>query len=221
MVAAVGWEPEPIFGDALVGSGGMDEPVQPNLFAGSTAAEVFPDALSGVLVARSTDVAVLPPTGVVPAPAAPRPVPSRGLVPWRGPVPSRGPAAQSARYRPPPPAPWSQLPPPGQPAATPTAAPSSRRPTIAYGPAPGTPPANVSLIRPAAYLPQSAGIAQVRAVLQQARQSTASRSRKTVAATRRTGSGVWGVLVALLIVLIVTGAAEKIITAISHLLQGS
>ena len=51
MVAAGGWEPEPTFGDALAGSGGMSEPAQPNLFAGVTAADTFPDALSGILVA--------------------------------------------------------------------------------------------------------------------------------------------------------------------------
>jgi hypothetical protein len=57
--------------------------------------------------------------------------------------------------------------------------------------------------------------------MQQARQATAGRTRATASTTRRTGAGVWGVLFALLIVLVVTGAAEKIITAISHLLQGT
>ena len=86
---------------------------------------------------------------------------------------------------------------------------------------PGAPHANASLIRPPAYLPQSAGIAQIRAAIQQARRTTVDRSKATASATRRKGAGVWGVLFALLVVLLATGVVEKIITAISHLLQGT
>ena len=100
-------------------------------------------------------------------------------------------------------------------------APLSRRPTVGTGNAVVAPPSGpAGLIRPPAYLPQGVGLAQVRAAVRQARQAAVTRSRTTAEATRRRGSGLWGGLIALLVVLFVTGLAEKIITAISHLLQG-
>ncbi len=230
-------EPEPVFGDALAGSGGMGEPVQPNLFSVGGRSETFPDALSGILTrVRATSAAVPGRCRTGGSGRAGMPVPR--AAPARPPSERPRTAPSSWSPRPPnggapAPQPWpsltgqqfvprgQQFPPPGRQPPAPVVAPVSAIPTVHHVPVPGAPPANVSLIRPPAYLPQSVGIAQIRAAMQQARRTTAGRTRATAAATRRTGAGVWGVLFALLVVLFVTGAAEKIITAISHLLQGT
>ena len=245
MAAAGGWEPEPTFGDALAGPGGTSEPVQPNLFGGLTPTDIFPDALSGILVADVAADVALPVAAPVAAAASGtgrsggRPTPGRRptvatgqQVPqrsWSGAVrPAPGsPGRPAPAGVPVATQPWSPIPPAGPPGryaavpGIPTVAPSSRRPTAGIGYVPVAPSSGpAGLIRPPAYLPQGLGLAQVRAALRQARQGMVTRSRTTAEATRRRGSGLWGVLIALLIVLVVTGLAGKIITAISHVLQG-
>jgi hypothetical protein len=242
MVATGGREPEPTFGDALAGSGGMSEPAQPNLFAGPMAADVFPDALSGILLADVTVAVALPVVAQLPAVvggqvptrpatqrrpavAAARQVPQRS---WSGAVRST-PGSPPAQFGSPAPAqPWSPVRPAGPPGryaavpGIPTVAALSRRPTAGTGNAVVVPASGPGrFIRPPAYLPQGVGLAQVRAAVRQARHAAVTRSRITAEATRRRGAGLWGALIALLLVLVVTGLAEKIIKAISHLLQGT
>ncbi len=178
-----------MFGDALAGSGGMAEPVQPNLFAGVTPADIFPDALSGVLVAGATVALPTPDAGPAPvtaggqlpggrAPMERRPVGSGRQAPQRSsagvvrPPPGSRPRPTQPGA-PAPTQPWAPVPPAGPPgryasvSAIPTVAPSSRRPTAGTGNVPAQSSAALSrLIRPPAYLPQDVGLAQVRAALQ-------------------------------------------------------
>lgn len=229
MTEASGWGPEPIFGDALAGSGGMAEPVQPNLFLAGGTSEVFPDALSGVITTGTSATAAAPVPAVhqalVPAAFAqtapggrPAQSPPRRPPPARGASPVPPPRGASAV---PPPRPWSQLPLPGRPPAVPTVTPLARNPGVGRSPVPGAPAGNASLIRPPAYLPPTAGLAQIRSALQQARRSAVDKPNSARMPAGRKGSVAWSLLLALVIVLVASGVAEKIITAISHLLQGN
>ncbi len=204
MTSAGGWAPEPVFGDALAGPGGMGEPPRTDLFGGDVPSEVFPDALSGVLLPGAADEAITPPRPPLLPPGSGR-VGASTAPARRQPVQSRTP-----------PRPWTQQPSPG--GTPPRPVPN---PTVGYVPLLNAAPGNAGLIRPPAYLPQPGGMAQLRAAAQQAGRSTVAGSRAAASATARKWSGVWGVLLALVIVLLATGVLEKIITAISHLLQGT
>ncbi|SDO90225.1 hypothetical protein SAMN04515671_2304 [Nakamurella panacisegetis] len=194
----------------------MSDPVEP-VFTSSLAGDVFPDALSASPLPglpSATPEPLAPPPSAPPVPAAPsgRPPPAR--------------AARAASRRPweqfPPPGPATYVAPPNRPVGPPAqlAPPAGRRPAAGTGyqlPAPimATPP-----VRPPAYLPQGQGMAQLRAALTQARsQITAPAPARTTTRKRSGASGAWGCLVVLGIVLFSSGAAQKIISAISDLLQ--
>ncbi len=245
MASSGGRVPEPLFGDALAGSGGMADPVAPAWSVGNVVADSFPDALSVLppigpvlrtsspagAVARPAD---LPPVRIAtPAPVRPTAPPAArtGMAPFRaaGPSPVRN--ATGPGPAPGPPRPWSQFPPPGQPAAQYVPVPTSahlaptpgRRPTVGLGysagprPTPATAPGG--LVRPPAYLPKNQGAAQLRAALRQARQSSTRAPRTASRPKKGKTSSLWGTLVALLIVLLSSGLGERIISAISNVLQ--
>ena len=171
---------EPLFGDALAGSGGLADPVEP-VYSSSLAADVFPDALS------ASPLPGLPSaTPEAWPPPAPNAAPPGGVRPTPGPAPfepSRSAPSPGRSVPPrtgPPPRPWEQYPPPGAPVDRPPPGPPPFGPPAQLAPPSGRrPTAGTSYQRPAttgsgpmrppAYLPQNPGMAQIRAALAQAR----------------------------------------------------
>ena len=203
-----GWEPEPRFGDALAGSGGMADPVEPAVFASALTPEVFPDVLSAApLVPPSAPVLPAAPLPVLPAPAARAQPQPRRTNAYPPPAPSR-----------------LAFPPPGGPPVS-ARPPMALTPPIGYRPTAGTgyvaAATTAPAVRPPAYLPQNPGLAQVRTAVRQAREQTRNAARRRPgAATKKSGAaGAWGCLVVLGLVLFSSGVAQRIIDAVSDLLQ--
>lgn len=75
-----------------------------------------------------------------------------------------------------------------------------------------------SPIRPPAYLPQGQGMAQVQSAITQAGSASVRRTRAAGSSAKK-NSGAWGFLVAVIVLLVTTGAGQKIISLITDLLQ--
>ncbi|MGI8590648.1 MAG: hypothetical protein ACR2M5_06615 [Nakamurella sp.] len=243
MASREGWEPEPMFADALAGSGGLAEPADQPLLFESRRTDFFPDALSAPRMVVLVPTQPLP--GPVVDPARPRPdvgLSVGGRQRQRPPVSGTGradtlPPVWSSSLRAPGSAPPGRLARPSTSTYLPAAVapPSGRRPVAGVGYV--SPPVQGNLLRPPAYLPQNQGLAQVRAALQRTRQgrspapnswappsgSAPARTAPTVPTRRITpvkkGSSAWGVLVFLAITLFASGAGQKIIAVLTEFLQ--
>ncbi|MET3807050.1 hypothetical protein ABIB25_004072 [Nakamurella sp. UYEF19] len=221
------WDGEPWFGDALSGSGGLAEPVQP-VFASALTADVFPDALSSTFAGAVSATPVRAVPAVVGSPAAlPPPVAARVV-----PVVRRAPARPAPRSAPrsvpsgaPPRGMPSGFPPPGSPPPQGYVPPLSSQqpppgyPAAGWAPLPGL--AGGPTYRPVG--PQRQVVVPQRQVSGPQRQAGGSRPPVpplTVSRTpRKKSSSAWGFLFVLLIVLVTSGVGQKIINAISELLQ--
>lgn len=205
----------PLFEDALSGSGGMADP----RWSSSPTADIFPDALSAAPLGGAPLVSATRSAPPVTGPAVGTGAVRVSQLPPRGrPVPLPPPRNAG------PPRPLPAGPVPGKPAqlyvpVTTSAqliAGSSRRPTAGTGyTGPRSPPGQ---IRPPAYLPQGQGMAQVRSAIAGAR---AASTRQAVAArsSAQKSSGAWSFVVLVVVLLVSTGAGQKIISLVSELLQ--
>jgi hypothetical protein len=229
MAARGGWDPEPTFGDALVGSSGMSDPVDQPMLFDSPAADVFPDALSAQPMAGQPVVAGLRPAAdsgeaeltasrIAPVPLSPGQVdrPQPRVPDPRSRVTAAAPRVVSPSLRPATPA----MTRPGQVGAwpAPVVAPAFRSggypAPVFRSPGYPAPPPKAPVASTAVAV--SAPGYQPTAPAPPRFTSSAQRARATQV---KKGSNAWGCLVFLAIALFATGLGQKIIAVISEFLQ--